>query len=131
MQIESQRTQLDRMQEIVSALQERLTEDEHVLGELEGVLGTAAQLRIEALDARLYGRRLEEIAIAVLRDERGVGVEVHYRDWFELVRAKGHRIKGKDPLGTFLAQINRSGAVERVGRRSGRYRLVGLAVPAS
>jgi hypothetical protein len=117
------------MQEIVGALQERLMEDEHLLDELDGVLGTAAQLRIESLDARLHGRRLEEVAIEVLRDTRGTGVEVHYRDWFELLRARGHRVRGKDPLGTFLAQINRSTAVERVGRRTGRYRLVGLRAP--
>ena len=122
--IETQRTQLDRMQEIVEGLRERLTEDEHLLSELDGVLGTAAQLRIESLDARLHGRRLEEVAIAVLCDTHGSSAEVHYRDWFELLRAQGHRVKGKDPLGTFLAQINRSSAVERVGRRSGRYRLV-------
>jgi hypothetical protein len=125
-QVEAQRSQLDRMQEIVGTLQERLTQDEHLLNELDGVLGTAAQLRLESLDPRLHGRRLEEVAIEVLRDARGVDAEVHYRDWFELLRARGHRVKGKEPLGTFLAQINRSTAVERVGRRSGRYRLVSL-----
>jgi hypothetical protein len=123
-QIEIQRDQLGRMEDIVHSLQEHLAHDQHVLSELEGVLGTAAQLQIESLDPRLHGRRLEEVAIQVLREDIGAGVEIHYRDWFELLRARGHRIRGKEPLGTFLAQIGRSTAVERVGRRTGRYRLV-------
>jgi hypothetical protein len=122
--IEAQRTRLERFQALVDTLNERLERDEHLLGELDGLLGTAAQLRLEALDPRLHGRRLEEVAIAVLREEFGAGVEVHYRDWFELLRTRGHRVKGKAPLDTFLAQINRSSSIERVGRRTGRYRLV-------
>ncbi|HXP99766.1 MAG TPA: hypothetical protein VN845_06845 [Solirubrobacteraceae bacterium] len=129
-QVESQRAQVDRLQGIIDALQERLAHDEHLLDELDGVLGTAAQLQIDSLDARLHGRRLEEVAIQVLREDLGDHVEVHYRDWFELIRARGHRVRGKEPLGTFLAQINRSSAVERVGRRSGRYRLVSVGTPA-
>jgi hypothetical protein len=119
----TQREQLDRLRSIVYDLDERLTHDEHLLAELDGILGIAAQLRLESLDERLRGRRLEEVAITVLREERGPGCEVHYREWFELVRARGHRVAGKSPLGTFLAQINRSPDVQRVGRRTGRYRL--------
>lgn len=122
--IEAQRGQLERFQEIVETLTERLEHDDHLLGELDGLLGTAAQLRLETLDPRLHGRRLEEVAIEVLREDLGAGVEVHYREWFELLRARGHRVKGKAPLDTFLAQINRSSSIERVGRRTGRYRLV-------
>ena len=125
--IEAQRAQLDRFEQIVCDLNERLEHDQHLLGELDGVLGTAAQLRLENLDPRLHGRRLEEVAIEVLREDLGGEAEVHYRDWFELLRARGHRIKGKAPLDTFLAQINRSDSIERVGRRTGRYRLVCLA----
>jgi recombinational DNA repair protein RecR len=121
--VAAQRDQVDRLQQIAATMEERLSHDEHLLSELDGLLGIAAQLRIETLDERLRGQRLEEIAIAVLRDECGSDAIVHYRDWFKLVRARGHRIAGKNPLGTFLAQINRSTAVERVGRRTGRYRL--------
>jgi hypothetical protein len=116
--------QLERLRQIVAALDERLTHDEYLLAELDGLLGIAAQLRLESLDKRLRGQRLEEIAIAVLCEERGADTVVHYRDWFELLQARGHRVSGKNPLGTFLAQINRSPAVERMGRRTGRYRLV-------
>jgi hypothetical protein len=59
----------------------------------------------------------------VLSEERGSGIEVHYREWFDLLRARGHLVGGKEPLNTFLAQINRSDAIEKVGRRSGRYKL--------
>jgi hypothetical protein len=122
--IEAQRAQLQRFQEIVETLTERLDHDDYLLSEIDGLLGTAAQLRLEMLDPRLHGKRLEEVAIEVLREDVGAGVEVHYREWFELLRARGHRVKGKAPLDTFLAQINRSSSIERVGRRTGRYRLV-------
>jgi hypothetical protein len=121
--IEAQRGRLERFEGIVETLNERLEHDDYLLGELDGLLGTAAQLRLETLDPRLHGKRLEEVAIAVLREDLGAGVEVHYRDWFELLRARGHRVKGKAPLDTFLAQINRSSSIERIGRRTGRYRL--------
>jgi hypothetical protein len=51
------------------------------------------------------------------------GDEVHYREWFELLRSENVAIAGRDPLATFLAQVSRSDAVEAVGSRSGRYRL--------
>jgi hypothetical protein len=121
--IEQEREQLEQMQSIVASLEERLAHDERMLGEIDSVLGRSPQLRLEDADFRLRGRRLEEVAIAVLADERGPGAEVHYREWFELLRAQGHRVAGKHPLNTFLSQINRSAAVERIGRRTGRYRL--------
>jgi hypothetical protein len=70
---------------------------------------------------------LEQVAIDVLEAELGAGAEVHYREWFELLRSRGHLVAGKEPLNTFLSQINRSDAVERVGRRTGIYRLASLA----
>jgi hypothetical protein len=121
--IEQEREQLGRMQSIVASLEERLAHDERMLGEIDSVLGRAPQLRLEDADVRLRGRRLEEVAIAVLADERGNGAEIHYREWFELIRSNGHLVAGKDPLNTFLTQINRSTSIEKVGRRTGRYRL--------
>jgi hypothetical protein len=125
--IEQEREQLERMRGIIASLSDRLAHDERMLEEIDAVLGRSPQLRIEDADVRLRGRRLEEVAIAVLEDERGAGVEVHYREWFELLRERGHLIAGKEPLNTFLAQINRSAAVEKVGRRTGRYRLAAVA----
>ena len=122
--VAAQRDQLNRLRLIAEGLKERLTHDERLLRELDGVLGIAAQLQLESLDERLRGQRLEEVAIAVLREDRGLDHVVHYREWFDLVRARGHHVSGKNPLGTFLAQINRSPAVERIGRRTGRYRLL-------
>ena len=121
--IEQEREQLERMQSIVASLEERLAHDERMLGEIDSVLGRAPQLRLEDADVRLRGRRLEEVAIAVLADERGPATEIHYREWFELLRSNGHLVAGKDPLNTFLTQINRSASIEKVGRRTGRYRL--------
>lgn len=91
--------------------------------ELEGVLGMSAQLQIDALDRELGGKRLAEIAVAVLEREIQPGQAVHYRDWYALRCRAGYSVRGKNPLASFLAQIARSEQVESVGRRSGRYRL--------
>ena len=111
-----------RLRDLCDHLEAQADRDERVLGDLEAALGRAAQLRIEDLDPRLRGHRLEEIAIELLRRQPEFGA-IHYRDWFNLLRRAGHHVAGKDPLATFLAQLNRSTAVERVGHRSGLYRL--------
>lgn len=121
--IEQEREQLEGMRRIVAGLEERLAHDERMLEEVSSVLGISPQLRLDDSDVRLRGRRLEEVAVEVLQTERGAGAEVHYREWFELLREHGYLVAGKEPLNTFLTQINRSQSVERVGRRTGRYRL--------
>jgi hypothetical protein len=121
--IEQTREQLEGMRRIVEELERRLGQDEHVLHEIDEVLGREPQLRLDDAHIRLRGRRLEEIALEVLAEERGPDAEVHYREWFELLRQKGFLVAGKEPVNTFLAQINRSGAIEKIGHRSGRYRL--------
>lgn len=121
--IEQKREQLEGMRRIVEELEQSLGQDEHVLREIDEVLGREPQLRLDDAHVRLRGRRLEEVALEVLAEERGPDAEVHYREWFELLRQKGFLVAGKEPVNTFLAQINRSGAVEKIGRRTGRYRL--------
>ena len=114
---------LEALRQIVGDLEVQLDYDERVLGEIDSVLGRDPQMRLEDANVRLRGRRLETVALQVLSEERGAGTEVHYREWFELLRERGHLVAGKAPLNTFLAQINRSRAVESLGKRSGRYRL--------
>lgn len=117
------RERVDRLRALADHLEAQATRDEHALKELEGVLGLSAQLQIENLDRELGGKRLQEIAVAVLAREVAPGQAVHYRDWYALLRAAGYRAKGKDPLASFLAQIRRASDVEPIGSRTGRYRL--------
>lgn len=121
--IEQEREQHQRLEWIIGDLADRLAHDERMLTEIDSVLGRDPQLRLDEADVRLRGQRLEKVAIEILDRERGRGEEVHYREWFELLRLDGHVVAGKNPVNTFLAQINRSAAVERVGRRTGLYRL--------
>ena len=121
--VRQQREQADRFRTLADELEDRTQRDEHLLEELAGTLGIAAQLRIEDLSPRLRGRRLQEVAIEVLETHWGVGREIHYRAWFDLVQERAGRVGGKDPLATFLAQIHRAPGIERVGRRTGRYQL--------
>jgi hypothetical protein len=117
------RTRAERLRTLAEHLDQQVSEDEHTLRGLEGVLGMAAQLQIEALDRELGGKRLAEIAVAVLARETRPGQTVHYREWYALLCAAGYRARGKNPLASFLAQISRAEQVESLGGRSGQYRL--------
>lgn len=97
--------------------------DERLLEELAGTLGIACQLRIEQLDRRLRGQRLQEIAVDILASRLEPGQKVHYRQWFAWVEEEGFKVLGKDPLATFLGQISRSPRVVSAGRRTGLYLL--------
>jgi hypothetical protein len=94
-----------------------------LLEQLEGLLGRAVQLSIDDLDGRLRGQRLLEVAVQLLDQQPGRREPIHYKDWFQILVDNGYRVGGKDPVATFLAQINRSDRVESLGNRSGRYRL--------
>jgi hypothetical protein len=117
------RERADRLRRLADHVEERAAADEHILRELEGAMGMRAQLQIEQLDRTLRGRRLAEVAVAILRRERRPGQPIHYREWFALLTAAGFTASGKDPLASFLAQVSRTPEVEAVGDRSGRYRL--------
>jgi hypothetical protein len=125
--IEEQQEELEALERVLESLSEQLSRDEYMLGEIDSALGRSPQLCLEEASLRLRGQNLERVAVSVLQEERGSGAEVHYKEWFELLRARGHRVAGKQPVNTFLAQIGRSAAVERVGRRTGRYRLAKVA----
>jgi len=125
--INQQREEVDALESVLASLADQLSRDEFLLGEVESVLGRAPQLRLEEANLQLRGQRLEKIAVEVFEEELGSNAEVHYKEWFELLRDRGYRIAGKQPVNTFLTQIGRSDAVERVGRRTGRYRLAKVA----
>lgn len=101
--------------------------DERLVRSLAELLGHSAQATIEDLSQGLKGHRLREVAVEILGRHHVPGDVIHYRDWFELVRGEGLSVAGKDPLATFLAQISRSDAVEAIGGRTGKYRLVAAA----
>jgi hypothetical protein len=87
------------------------------------MLGLAPQLSLESFHGELRGKKLQEIAIEVLRQRRGTEAVVHYKEWFDLLIEAGLRIAGRDPLATFLTQISRAPTVESVRPRSGLYKL--------
>jgi hypothetical protein len=90
---------------------------------IEEVAGLAPQLAICEISEELRGERLREVALDVLQRLSGSGDPVHYRIWFEALVGSGYRVAGRDPLASFLTHVTRIDGVERVGRRSGLYRL--------
>jgi hypothetical protein len=121
------RERAELLQRMADQANAQAVKDERLLDELAGTLGMACQLRIEQLDRRLRGQRLQEIAVEILAAKLTPGETVHYKQWFSWVEAEGFRVGGKDPQATFLAQVARSPRIVSAGRRSGRY---GLAFPA-
>ena len=126
-QIVSQRERADRLRALAGHLDDQADRDERLLGELRSALGLDPQLRIEDLDRRLKGRRLREVALEILTREVGPGRPIHYKQWYGLLRAAGFTVGGRDPVATFLAQVQRTSNVVRVGRRSGIYQLTAAA----
>ena len=61
----------------------------------------------------LRGARIRETAVRVLAAITQPDEPVHYRDWFEVLTARGFMPAGKDPLATFLTQVGRSPVVRR------------------
>ena len=120
--LEQLREQSRRLHEVVDRVDADVSETARLLRQMDEMLGIAPQLSLEA-HGELRGHKLQEIAVELLRQKKGTGVPVHYRDWFELVLATGVRVAGKDPLGSFLTQVSRAPTVESVRPRSGLYRL--------
>lgn len=109
--------------QVLEQLEEQLAQDERLLREIEELSDRSPQLRLERLDRQLKGHRLQEVAVQVLRQKIGSQQTIHYRDWFALLRAEGYEISGRDPINSFLTGIGRASGVQRVGSRTGLYRI--------
>jgi hypothetical protein len=94
------------------------------LRDLGEILGLEEQLSIVTLSDEIRGERLRDVAAEVIWRHFRAGDVVHYKHWLELVVADGYRVGGKNRTATFLTQVARVTSVERVGKRSGLYRLV-------
>jgi hypothetical protein len=116
------RDQAARLHELVERVDTDVAETARLLRRMEEMLGIAPQLSLEA-QGELRGQKLQEVAVELLRQKKGAGVALHYREWFALLVEAGLEVAGKDPLSTFLTQVARSPAVESVRPRSGLYRL--------
>jgi hypothetical protein len=120
--LEALREQSRRLHKLVDQVDADAAAAARMLRQMDEMLGIAPQLSLEASGV-LRGQKLQEIAVELLRQKRGAGVEVHYRDWYDLLLGAGLVVGGKDPLATFLTQIGRAPNVESVRPRSGLYRL--------
>lgn len=90
---------------------------------IEEVAGLAPQMALCDISEELRGERLREVALEVLGRLSSSGDPIHYRVWFQALLDSGYRVLGRDPLATFLTQVSRMERVEKIGRRSGLYRL--------
>jgi hypothetical protein len=125
--LERARDRSERLRELAEQAADQVVSDERLVKSLAEILGVSPQATIQDLGGALRGQRLREVAVEVLTRHRQPGETVHYREWFELLREENIAVAGRDPVATFLSQVSRSDAVEAVGRRSGRYRLRGVA----
>lgn len=126
--IEGLRSRTEIHREMLESMEEQLAREERLLREVEELSDRRPQLRLERLDRQLRGRRLQEVAVEVLRLKHGSEEPIHYRQWFSLLRAQGFEILGKDPLNSFLTAASRAEGVEPIGSRTGLYRLVDVGV---
>lgn len=111
------------MRELTNELDVEVERNARLLRQMDEMLGLAPQLSLEWMHGELRGRQLQEIAVQLLREKKGIGAVVHYRDWYGLLVDAGGRVAGKNPVATFLTQVARAPNVESVKPRSGLYRL--------
>jgi hypothetical protein len=108
----------------VEASLRELDERDALLDRLAGpaVAPASAPAPARAGGMPLRGPAIRRVAIEVLRARPDRPQALHYRDWFEALRAAGYAVAGKDPLAVFLTQLSRSPVVRR-GTQSGVYEL--------
>lgn len=123
--VAQQRERAERLQGLADAARAQAEAQEASLQDLSELVGIDPQLRLEHLDSRLGGQRLQEIAIRVLAESKPGGEPIHYKEWYRLLREAGYVVGGKDPQATFLASVARSPRVRSVGRRTGLYVVAG------
>lgn len=121
--LEALRAQSARLHDLVERVDADVDETTRILRGMDDMLGRSPQLSLDALHGELRGKRLREIAVELLRQKRGDGAVVHYREWYELLLDAGVKVAGRDPLATFLTQLARAPEVVSVRPRSGLYRL--------
>jgi hypothetical protein len=105
-----------------AVVRRELEQARRVLRRLDLVLGVEPQLDLDDATSTLHGERLARVATDLL-SQRSPDQAVHYKQWYEWLLDQGYKIGGRDPLATFLVSVSRAPAVERVGSRTGRYRL--------
>ncbi|MBS1885619.1 MAG: hypothetical protein JSU06_00345 [Actinobacteria bacterium] len=119
--VSEQRERAERLQGLADDARIQAEAQEAALRELGELVGIDSQLRLEQLDSRLGGQRLQEIAVQVLAEQNPGGEPIHYKDWYRLLREAGYVVSGKDPQATFLSSVSRSPHVRAVGNRTGLY----------
>jgi hypothetical protein len=123
--VSEQRERAERLQGLADDARAQAESQEAALRDLGELVGIDPQMRLEHLDSRLGGQRLQEIAIQVLAEQNPGGDPIHYKEWYRLLREAGYVVGGKDPQATFLASVARSPRVRSVGRRTGLYVITG------
>ena len=112
------------LEDVEASLRE-LDERDALLDRLAGPVAerpVASPARGPAGATPLRGPAIRRVAVEVLRTRPDRPQALHYRDWFEALRAAGYAVAGKDPLAVFLTQLSRSPVVRR-GTQSGVYEL--------
>jgi hypothetical protein len=79
--LEALRGQSARLHELVERVDTDRAETARLFRRMDEMLGIAPQLSLEA-QSELCDQKLQEIAVELLREKKGAGVAVHYRDWF-------------------------------------------------
>jgi hypothetical protein len=115
------RDELDRLDDSVAQLDERLMLLERLAPAEAGedrapkpsIADPAPAAPERPAGMPLRGTAIRETAVHVLAEHPEGGRPIHYRRWYELVRAAGFEIAGKDPLAVFLTQVSRSPVVAK------------------
>lgn len=121
----------DRVNQAISQLDQRL----QTLNDLLGPLSEGEPLQHERkmpsptdpseadpAGRMIAGPQIREAAVRVILQQPEYVEALHYRQWYERVKAAGFAVKGKNPEAVFLTQLNRSPVI-RKSSEAGVYEL--------
>jgi hypothetical protein len=106
--LEALRGQSERLHELVAKVDADVAETARLLRRMDEMVGIAPQLSLDA-QGELRGGKLQEIAVEFLRQKKGTGVAVHYRDWFDLLVEAVRGFKTPVPPGKQIIPGHESG----------------------
>ncbi len=84
-----------RLHQLVAGIDADVEETARLLRSIDEMLGLAPQLSIDSTQGELRGRKVQEIAVDLLRQKRGVDTVIHYKEWFELLGEAGLNVAGR------------------------------------
>jgi hypothetical protein len=101
--LRDRQARIEQLRALLEVLEEQTARDEEQLREIEGLLGISPQLRIEDLNRRLRGQRLQEVALEILMARSWNSASAPARLWLTQGQRQPTGLRAQAPSGSLPA----------------------------